>query len=147
MGLNLNVISYKYIKESPFEISIFGTARYLIADLTTSNSIAINYKSILLGGGLALEFKLFKNFGLICKTEWINYTTKGLNTIEGIENPSHFVVFKNDVEVYYDPNDNKKQSIYLRFRSFNDATTNIDDAFYQLQFGYRFPIGTNKLKQ
>ncbi len=147
MGLNLNVLTYKFTKEFPFDIGIFGTARYLIADLPITESTAVNYKSIGLGGGLAFEFKRFNNFGLICRTEWTNYDTKGLNTIAGIENPSHFVVFKNEAEVYYSPYDNKKQSIFLRFRSFNDATPNIDDAFYQLQFGYRFSIGTNKLKQ
>lgn len=147
MGLNLNIFNFKFTKEFPFDINLYGAAMYQISDLIDKTNIQVNYKSLGLGGGMALEFKRFNNFGFIYSAELTKYNTNSFNKIEGIVNPNCFMVFKNEAEVYYFPNESKLQSIFLRLKTFNDATKDINDAFYQLQFGYRFAIGAGKIKQ
>ena len=147
MGIKLNVVSGKFKKEFPFETSLYGIARYSIADIKETDSTSINYKSLGLGGGVQLEFKRFNNFGFIISSEFTKNNFDEFNEINGIENPSSFWMFKNEAEVYYTPNNSKNQSVFLRLKTFNNSTENNKEAFYQLQFGYRFSIGVNKLKQ
>lgn len=152
MGVNLNVCSFKITKDYPFCFNFYGVARYQISDImipniTTIDSTRYNYKSLGLGGGLALEFKRYNNFGFIYSSEFTNYNTKSLNVIDNFENPGDFMVFKNEAEVYYFPGETKSQSIFLRLKTFSNMTKDNDEAFYQLQFGYRFSIGVSKLKQ
>lgn len=147
MGLNLSVISLKIAKEFPFECNFYATAKYQISDLMKADSTIVDYKSFGAGGGLALEFKRFNNFGFIYSIDMTNYKANGFNNIVGIENPDKFWVLKNEAEVYYYPNKTKQQSIFLRLKTFNNTTKGNDEAFYQFQFGYRFSIGVSKLKQ
>lgn len=147
MGLNLSVFNIKFTKEFPFDANLYTTAKYQISDLLDKDSLQVNYKSLGLGAGLALEFKRYNNFGFIYSAEFTNYNANSFNEIEGIVNPNHFWVFKNEAEVYYFPSETKQQAIFLRFKTFNNSTKNNSEAFYQLQFGYRFAIGVSKLKQ
>lgn len=147
MGFDLSVLSFKFTKEFPFDANLYTTAKYQISDLLDKDSIQVNYKSLGLGAGLALEFKRYNNFGFIYSAEITNYNTNSFNEIEGILNPDRFWVFKNEAEVYYFPNKTKEQAIFLRFKTFNNSTKDNREAFYQLQFGYRFAIGVSKLKQ
>lgn len=147
MGLNLNLFSFKFRKEFPFEIGFYGAAQYQITDVMKTDSVALNYKSLGLGAGVSLEFKRYNNFGLIYLAQLSNYNINGFNNINQVVNPGNFWVFKNEAEVYYFPGETKKQSIFLRLKTFNDISKGISDAFYQLQFGYRFSIGASKLKQ
>lgn len=147
MGFDLSVLNFKITKEFPFDFNFYTTAKYQIADLLDKDSVQVNYKSLGLGAGLALEFKRYNNFGFIYSAEITNYNTNSFNEIEGILNPDRFWVFKNEAEVYYFPNRTKEQAIFLRFKTFNNSTKHNNEAFYQLQFGYRFAIGVSKLKQ
>ncbi len=147
MGFDLSVLSFKFTKEFPFDANLYTTAKYQIADLLDKDSVQFNYKSLGLGAGLALEFKRYNNFGFIYSAELTNYNANSFNAIEGIVNPNRFWVFKNEAEVYYFPNKTKEQAIFLRFKTFNNSTKHNNEAFYQLQFGYRFAIGVSKLKQ
>jgi hypothetical protein len=147
MGFNLSMFSFKFTKEFPFDTNIYTTAQYQIADVLDKDSLQVNYKSLGLGAGLAFEFKRYNNFGFIYSAELTNYNSNSFNAIEGIVNPERFWVFKNEAEVYYFPNKSKEQAIFLRFKTFNNATKKNNEAFYQLQFGYRFAIGVSKLKQ
>lgn len=145
MGLNMNLISFKFAKEYPFDVNIYGTTRYQISDIMNIDSQVENYKSFGLGGGICLEFKRYNNFGFIYSAEMVNYNSKNFNEIEKIDNPDSFWAFQNKAEVYYFPGKTKKQSIFLRFKTFNNSTKGNDEAFYQLQFGYRFSIGVGKI--
>jgi hypothetical protein len=147
MGFDLSVLSFKFTKEFPFDANLYTTAKYQIADLLDKDSIQVNYKSLGLGAGLALEFKRYNNFGFIYSAEFTKYNANSFNEIEGFVNPNHFWVFKNEAEVYYFPNKTKEQAIFLRFKTFNNSTKDNREAFYQLQFGYRFAIGVSKIKQ
>jgi hypothetical protein len=147
MGLDLSLLSLKLKKEFPLDISLYACAKYQIADLMKADSTVVDYKSLGVGGGLALEFKRYNNFGFIYSINYTKYNTDSFNTIEGIVNPDRFWVLKNEAEVYYYPNKSKNQSIFLRLKTFNNATKGNDEAFYQMQFGYRFSIGVSKIKQ
>lgn len=147
MGLNLSLFSFKIKKEFPLEINIYTSAKYQISDVMKIDSTIVDYKSFGLGGGLAFENKRYNNFGFIYSIDFTNYNVKSFNTMEGIINPDRFWVFKNEAEVYYYPNKTKQQSIFLRLKTFNDMTKGNNEAFYQLQFGYRFSIGVSKIKQ
>ena len=147
MGLDLSVFNFKFTKEFTFDNNLYTTAKYQIADVLDKDSIQVNYKSLGLGAGLALEFKRYNNFGFIYSAEFTIYNANSFNNIEGIVNPERFWVFKNEAEVYYFPNKSKEQAIFLRFKTFNNSTKDNREAFYQLQFGYRFAIGVSKLKQ
>lgn len=147
MGLNLNLFSFKLTKEFPFEIGFYGAAQYQITDVMKTDSVALNYKSLGLGGGISLELKRYNNFGFIYSAQFSRYNINGFNNINQVLNPGNFWIFKNEAEVYYFPGEAKKQSIFLRLKTFNDISKGVNDAFYQLQFGYRFSIGVNKLKQ
>ena len=147
MGLNLSVASFKFTKEFPFDLNFYSTARYQITDVLNKDSVQVNYKSFGIGGGLALEFKRYNNFGFIYSADFTKYNASSFNVIEGLVNPNHFWVFKNEAEVYYFPSETKQQAIFMRLRTFNNSTQNNNEAFYQLQFGYRFSIGVSKVKQ
>jgi len=147
MGVNLSVFSYKPRKEYPFSLSLYIPARYQIADIKTISDLIIGYKSLGLGGGILLDFKRYNNFGFTYSAELTNYNAASFNTEPSIINPDRFWVFKNEAEVYYNPAKNKQQAIFLRLKTFNNSTKGNSEAFYQLQFGYRFAIGVSKLKQ
>ncbi|MGV8946385.1 MAG: hypothetical protein ACOH1N_08155 [Lutibacter sp.] len=147
MGMNVNVLSFKFTKEYPFSINLYVPARYQIADIKMTDSLKINYKSLGLGGGLLLDFKRYNNFGFTYSLEFTNYNANSFNTEPTIINPDRFWVFKNEAEVYYNPATDKQQAIFLRLKTFNNSTKNNSESFYQLQFGYRFSIGISKLKQ
>ncbi len=147
MGLNLNILNTKFNKAFPFEFNLYTTAKYQISDLIDKDSLQVNYKSLGLGAGLSLDFKRYNNFGFIYSAEFTNYNANSFNEIEGILNPDRFWVFSNEAEVYYFPSETKQQAIFLRLKTFNNSTKNNSEAFYQLQFGYRFAIGVSKLKQ
>ncbi|QDW22767.1 hypothetical protein [Flavobacterium sp. KBS0721] len=145
MGLNLSFISFKIAKEYPFEINFYGTTKYQISDVMSENK-AVNYKSLGIGGGIALEFKRYNNFGFIYSAELTNYNSKSFNDFKDIINPASFLVFQNKAEVYFFPGETKQQAIFLRFKTFNNSEKDNNEAFYQLQFGYRFSIGIGKIK-
>lgn len=147
MGVNLSLVSFKLRKEFPFEINFYANAKYQISDLMKADSTVVDYKSLGVGYGFELEFKRFNNFGFIFSMNRTEYNTKSFNVIDGMTNPNNFWVLKNEAEVYYYPNKTKQQSIFLRLKTFNNSTAGNDEAFYQLQFGYRFSIGVSKLKQ
>jgi len=147
MGLKFTFLSYQIKKEYPFSINLYGAARYQIADIRNASNEAQSMKVLGLGGGLMLDFKRFNNFGFTFASELTNFNVESFNTLQTINNPKDFVVFKNEAEIYYNPAGSKQSSIFLRLKTFNNSKGGNDEAFYQLQFGYRFSIGVNKLQQ
>lgn len=147
MGLDLDVWSFKLKKEFPFEVALYGTARFNISNVEEQENISANYKSLSLGGGIRFDVKRFNNFGLTLKSELTKVNTREFNTLDYIYDPEDFSVFRNEAEIYYHPADNKSESIFLRLNTFNNSSGGNREAFYQLQFGYRFSIGVSKLKQ
>lgn len=145
MGFNLSLLSFRFRKEFPFEMNFYGSTQYQITDVIKSDSVGQNYKTMGLGGGITLEFKRYNNFGFIYSSQFTRYNVNGFNTLSAVLNPGNFWVFKNEAEIYYYPGSTKQQSIFIRLKTFNDITRGNNDAFYQLQFGYRFSIGGGKL--
>nr|WP_315153939.1 hypothetical protein [uncultured Flavobacterium sp.] len=144
MGTVVNLFNLKFNKEMPFRTIGYFPARYQIADVKINDEFK-NVQGFAYGFGLKFEFKRFNNFGLNYSLEWSRYSFKDFNSTATFEAPSAFNVLKNEAEVFYHPGTSKNQSIFLRFKTFNNLSNN--EAFYQLQFGYRFSIGVSKITQ
>lgn len=148
MGMRLDVFSFKLTKEFPFTTNIFLPINYRIADIKPDDlTEKSNYKTFGVGAGIRLEFKKFNNFGFNYSAEITHYESSQFNTIEHLNNVSNFWVFRNEAEIYFFPGESKTQSIFLRFRAFNNSNKGNKEAFYQLQFGYKFSLGISKLKK
>lgn len=146
MGLDLDVFSTKFSKEFPFYLTVYATARYNVADVKESDSTNVNYKSLALGGGVRFNVNRFNNFGLTLKSEVTKLDTNEFNDYSFVKNPNDFWVFRNEAEIFYHPAGDESQSIFLRLNTFNNASSGNNEAFFQLQFGYRFSVGLNKVK-
>jgi hypothetical protein len=143
MGTVVNLFNLKFNKEMPFRTIGYFPARYQIADVKINDEFK-NVQGFAYGFGLKFEFKRFNNFGLNYSLEWSRYSFKDFNSTATFEAPSAFNVLKNEAEVFYHPGTSKNQSIFLRFKTFNNLSNT--EAFYQLQFGYRFSIGISDVK-
>jgi hypothetical protein len=135
MGLDLDVWSFRLKKEFPFEMTFYGTAKYNISNIEEEENVSTNFKSLALDGGVRVDIKRFNNFGLTLRSEVTKVNTNELNTLDFIENPDDFPVFRNEAEIFYHPADNENQAIFLRLNTFNNSSGGNREAFYQLQFG------------
>jgi hypothetical protein len=127
-------------------MTLYATARYNVANIKENDSTNVDFKSLSLGGGLRIDVKRFNNFGLSLKSEMTKVDTNEFNDYSFVHNPGDFWVFRNEAEIFYHPAEDESQSIFLRLNTFNNATSGNDQAFFQLQFGYRFSVGLNKVK-
>lgn len=143
MGTIVNIFNLKFNKEMPFRTIGYFPARYQIADVKINDEFK-NVQGFAYGFGLKFEFKRFNNFGFNYSLEYSKYSFKDYNSITTFEAPGTFDLFKNKAEIFYHPGTSKNQSIFLRFRTFNNLSNT--EAFYQLQFGYRFSIGISDVK-
>lgn len=143
LGMNVNVASFKFIKEMPFNCNLYIPIRYNTTALYNDKEDNTNLKMVSYGLGVNLEFKKFSNFGLNFSTEFANYNP--INRSDKVINPDKFWISRNEVEVFYYPGQSKNQSIFTRFRTFYNSNDD-EDSFFQFQFGYRFSIGTGRVK-
>lgn len=143
MGSKISVFNVKFLKEAPFRVIGYMPIQYQIADIKINDEFK-NIQAFVLGGGLNFEFKRFNNFGFNYSIDISKYSFKNLNTIPNFEVPNNFSVFNNQAEIFYHPSDDKNQSIFLKLKTVKEIGNT--DAFYQLQFGYRFSIGISKVK-
>ncbi|NDI99472.1 hypothetical protein GWA97_10340 [Flavobacterium sp. LaA7.5] len=143
MGVITDVLGFSITKEFPFSLNVYVPIRYKVAALgwDEDNNGSENFKTVGTGIGVRIEAKRFNNFGFTHSVEWTNYNH--INKYDNLEMPRNFWVFANESEIFYYPNKTKKQSIFLRLRSYLNNTDG-EDSFFQLQFGYRFAIGLNK---
>ncbi|WP_339660809.1 hypothetical protein [uncultured Polaribacter sp.] len=143
MGSKISVFNVKFLKEAPFRVIGYMPIQYQIADIKINDEFK-NIQAFVLGGGLNFEFKRFNNFGFNYSIDSSKYRFKNLNTIPNFEVPNNFSVFNNQAEIFYHPSDDKNQSVFLKLKTVKEIGNT--DAFYQLQFGYRFSIGISKVK-
>lgn len=141
MGVITDIIGFSLTKEFPFSFNFYLPIRYKVSTLEWADSTHQNFKTVGYGGGIRIEAKRFNNFGFTNSSEWSKFNH--VNRIENLEIPDNFWVFRNESEIFYYPNKNKAQSIFLRLRSYFN-TTDTEDSFFQLQFGYRFSLGLSK---
>jgi hypothetical protein len=146
MGIDLDIWNTRLRKEFPFDITLYGTARYNVSNLKETDSTSVDFRSLALGGGLRINVKRFNNFGLTLKSEMTKLDTNEFNDYNFVKNPGDFWVFRNEAEIFYHPAGDESQSIFLRLNTFNNASSGNNEAFFQLQFGYRFSVGLNKVK-
>lgn len=143
MGSKISVFNIKFKKEAPFRLIGYVPIQYQIADIKINNEFQ-NIQAFVLGGGLNFEFKRFNNFGFNYSIDISKYRFKNYNTLTNFESPDNFCVFNNQAEIFYHPSDDKNQSIFLKLKTVKELGN--EDAFYQLQFGYRFSIGIANVK-
>ncbi|MHC0447893.1 hypothetical protein ACWA1F_20975 [Flavobacterium sp. 3-218] len=143
MGAKLNLINFRFAKSVPFRLIGYFPFRYQIADVKIADQLK-NVQGLGLGLGCTFEFKRFNNFGFNYSLEFSKYSYIDYNNIPELELPRAYSVFRNEAEIFYHPDSDKKQAIFLRLKTFNNTTNH--DAFYQLQFGYRFSIGISEVK-
>ena len=145
-GVKLDILNFNIGKEYPFEVNIFGALRYQISRIELDSTTVENYNTLGLGSGINIDFERFDNFSFSYSSEFTNYSQDSFNDISGIIDPNDFWVFRNEAEVSYFPGTSKKNSIFLRFRVFNDLSDDIDSNFFQFQFGYKFSLGLQKVR-
>lgn len=143
MGSKISVFNVKFLKEAPFRVIGYMPIQYQIADIKINDEFK-NIQAFVLGGGLNFEFKRFNNFGFNYSIDISKYRFKNHNSIPNFEAPNNFCVFNNQAEIFYHPSDDKNQSVFLKLRTVKEIGNT--DAFYQLQFGYRFSIGIANVK-
>lgn len=143
MGAKLNLFNIRFRKETPFRLIIYTPFRYQIADVLIKDQFK-NIQGFAFGGGVTAEVKRFNNFGFNYSFEISRYNFEGYNTLQDFESPNSFGIIRNETEIFYYPGKEKTQSIFLKLKTFNNLTNN--EAFYQLQFGYRFSIGLSNVK-
>lgn len=143
MGSKLHIFNWRFNKSVPFKLIGYFPFRYQIADVKIADQLK-NVQGLGLGLGFTFEFKRFNNFGFNYSLEFSKYSYIDYNNIPELELPRAYSVFRNEAEVFYHPDSDKKQAIFLRLKTFNNTSNH--DAFYQLQFGYRFSIGISEVK-
>ncbi|MEO8254789.1 MAG: hypothetical protein ABI554_10440 [Flavobacterium sp.] len=143
MGTKINLINVRFSKETPFRVITYLPIRYQISDIMINDKFK-NIKGFALGIGLTAEIKRFNNFGFNYSFEISKYTFKDQNKVETFVSPDAFGVLRNEAEIFYYPGKEKTQSIFLKLKTFNNLSNS--EAFYQLQFGYRFSIGISDVK-
>lgn len=152
LGVVVDVFSFKLNKESPFETNLFASLRYQLADIESPIFETDNYSTLGTGMGLNFEFRRFENFKFNLSTEFTYYNQDSYNSIT-IDDPNltffdsrEFWVQRTEAEVSYFPGNSRRNSIFLRVRVFNDLETENDANFFQLQFGYKFNLGLQRIR-
>lgn len=144
-GVKLDVISFKFSKNFPFETVFYGVARYQISRVRL-DSVSYNYKTLGAGGGLAFEFRRFENFKFNMSTELLKYNQEDYNNIPRLEDPEPFLVLRTEAEVSYYPSKKRSNAVFMRMRVFDNQDSEVGSNFFQWQLGYRFSIGAGKIK-
>lgn len=143
-GLTLDLVSFKLKKEYPFETHLYFSSRYQVAKVNIQEE-EDNYAALGFGVGLAFEFRRLKNFAFNYSIEADTYNTSQYNTISGLSNNDSFGVLRTEAEITYYPAKKKNNAIFLRLRAFDDLDSK-GSSFFQAQFGYKFTLGTGKVK-
>ncbi|GAB5472419.1 MAG: hypothetical protein Mars2KO_05180 [Maribacter sp.] len=154
-GFDVNLASFRFFKESPIwfslhiPINVYNTQIQIptAGDTTTASTDETNISFSTFGAGFAggIEIRRLSNFGLNLGYAVKNYSGLGNYTGNNIKEPDNFWANSFDAEIFYYPGEDESQSIFIRMRGFREAQSN-GAAFQQLQFGYRFTIGLNKVK-
>lgn len=149
MGLDFNLINFRWFKESPLWTSIYFPLSYNVTkvrtDLTTEDNDA-NYKTLGFGFGANLEIRRFNNFGLNLGYELKGHSFIGDYSEFGIEEPGYLKTQAVKAEIFYYPGVDRSNSIFLRMKSVRDIGSGGGDTFFQLQVGYRFTVGVGAIK-
>ncbi|WP_420574386.1 hypothetical protein [Kordia sp.] len=149
MGSNLNLINFRWFKESPFWTSLYFPLSYNVTKVRTDATIEdndANYKIMGFGLGANLEIRRFNNFGLNIGYELKGYSFVGDYSEFNIQEPGYLKTQTINAEIFYYPGSDRSNSIFLRMKNVRDVGSGAGDAFFQLQVGYRFTIGVGAIK-
>jgi hypothetical protein len=149
MGLDINLINFRWFKESPFWTSIYFPLSYNVTKVRTDATMEdndANYKTLGFGFGLDFEIRRFNNFGLNVGYELKGHSFIGDYTDFSITEPGYLKTQAVKAEIFYYPGDDRSNSIFVRMKSVRDIGSGVGDTFFQLQFGYRFTLGVGAIR-
>lgn len=143
MGISGDVFKWQH-KNAPVKISAYGFMNYNITEINIGTDTAKDVKDLKfmgVGGGFHLGTKRFNNFGFDYKVELSWFDFKNFNSYKNIDIGFDIPIFRNEAEVFYHPNGNPNSAIFTRLITYNYRGKEVDQAFYQFQFGYKFAVG------
>ncbi|MDP2542133.1 hypothetical protein [Tenacibaculum discolor] len=146
MGANINLLEI-YHKKYPMKANFFGIVNYNLSQSQDENQITNNLRSLGYGIGLHLSSKRFNNFGFDYKISIQEFDYRNHNNLDNVILDFKVPVMKNEAEVFYHPNKNPNQAIFVRLITFNHLGGESNASFYQFQFGYKFSIGSRTVKK
>lgn len=147
MGLEMNLLTFRIVKESPFWISFNAPLTYNVTRIQTDAAIEkFNFKTLGYGANVMIEVKRFNNFGLTLGYELKGYSYLGDYSDANLTEPSFLKTQAVKAEIFYYPSLDKSQSIFMRMKSIRDVSSGNADSFFQLQVGYRFTLGVGAVK-
>ncbi|EDP94365.1 hypothetical protein U8527_16305 [Kordia algicida OT-1] len=153
MGLDINLMHFRFAKELPFWMSVYLPFSYNVTKVQTTGTDSgteiindINFKTLGYGAGANIEIRRLNNFGLNVGYELKGYSFIGDYARNNLSEPSYLKTQAVKAEVFYYPGEDKSNSIFLRMKSIRDISSSGDDSFFQLQVGYRFTLGVGAIK-
>ena len=148
LSLTAEVDVFKYVNKTlPMSVALYSNWGYNLARLKKADDTFENIKSSNIGGGVRLDFKRFNNFNFMIKGELAEFNYKDFNGELSL--PTKVPITKYQAELSYHPSNNSNQAAFLRLSSYNyrGSGEGEHDAFYQIQFGYKFSIGSRVVKK
>lgn len=140
-------------KDYPVNFKFQANYNFQLTRLRMPNNITENVRGIFYGGALDIKTRRFNNFGFNYKVgfSWYDFENYNESIIKNTEKfdirlPNVIPVLLNQAEVFYHPSEDPNQAIFMRLKIFNYSGTENDNAFYQFQFGYKFSIGSRRVK-
>lgn len=144
-GLELDLWTFKIRKEQPFETTLYFTTYQNSTPITVKkDSLQFNFNTLNYGGGIKFSVKRYQNFGFNFGLNLVKQSNLGNYEEYNIGKPKEIYTTTGFAESFYYPDKNKNQSVFLRLLSTRTAFSK-DYSYYQLQFGYRFTFGINKV--
>ncbi len=148
-GGELDVYEIQH-KDYPVNFTFQANYNFQLTRLQMPNDEIENVRGIFYGAALDVTTKRFNNFGFNYKVgfSWYDFENYNESIVKdtGVILPNTIPVLSNQAEAYYHPSEDPNQAIFLRLKIFNYSGTENDNAFYQLQFGYKFSIGSRRVK-
>lgn len=148
MGLDINLMNFRFSKELPFWMSVYSPLSYNVTKVRTKATVDsndANFKTLGFGLGADIEIRRFNNFGLNLGYELKGYSFIGDYSEFNVSEPGYLKTQAVKAEVFYYPGLDKSNSIFLRMKSIRDISSG-QDSFFQLQVGYRFTLGIGAVK-
>lgn len=137
VGLSFNILTIKFFQHTAdvlhagVDFKYSDIKRGLSGEQQTLNAFAYYV-------GTSAQLKKYKNFGLDLTLRFYNQRIQNKEVSESVYFDPYLYA---DFSLFYHPKGNQNNSIFLRFRSLNEAATR--DYFTQLQVGYKSKLNIN----
>ena len=133
----------------PFTLTFYGDWGYNLTRLKVAEDTFENAKSSNLGFGFRLDVKRFNNFGFMLKAERTRFSFEDFNEALQVKLPKRVPIHLYQAELSYHPSSNPNQAAFIRLSNYNyrGRGEGKNNAFYQIQLGFKFSIGSRVVKK